>query len=77
MKQASVLLTMFQLKQIIESVFHESVREQYHQIHCRVQSEDVLCDVWDGTNIMENLLFKKEVSSLGLILYQDAYDVVK
>lgn len=52
------------------------MREQYSQVHSHVPSEDVLRDVWDGSNIRENLLFKTEVSSLGLILYQDSFEVV-
>ena len=65
------------IKQTIESLFqYESVREQYSQVHSRVPSEDVLRDVWDGSNIREHLLFKTEVSSLGLILYQDSFEVV-
>lgn len=52
------------------------MREQYNQVHSRVPSMDVFQDVWDGTNIKENLLLKAEESSLGLILYQDAFEVV-
>ena len=78
MRQAkSVLLNMSQSNKQFEYLFHcESVREQYNQVHSGVPSEDVIRDVWDGTNMRENLLFKTEASSLGLILYQDAFEVV-
>lgn len=35
----------------------------------------MLRDVWDGTDIENNKMFEQQ-SSLGLILYQDAFEVV-
>lgn len=65
------------IKTTIESLFlSESIREQHKQSHSQVQTEDVIKDVWDGKNITENLLFVSEASSLGLILYQDSFEVV-
>ncbi|KAL2083090.1 hypothetical protein ACEWY4_020863 [Coilia grayii] len=65
------------IKQTIASLFCcESVQEQYKQMHSSSGSKDVLKDVWDGKNMAENELFHTEGSSLGLILYQDAFEVV-
>ena len=64
------------IKQTLEALFQcKSVREQYNQVHTRVQTKDVFQDVWDGDNITEKS-FNTESSSLGLILYQDAFEVV-
>lgn len=61
----------------IESLLSsESVKEQLQQIKPRAQSENIIQDLWDGTNIKENLLLKHTASSLGIILYQDSFEVV-
>ncbi len=44
-------------------------------MHSRVQVKDVLKDVWDGENITANLQHADE-SALGLVLYQDSFEVV-
>lgn len=54
----------------------ESVREQIQKIKSRVKLDCVLQDFWDGTNVKNNLLFNHMDSSLGIILYQDAFEVV-
>lgn len=36
---------------------------------------DTLEDIWDGSNVAENALFQSDPKSLGLILYQDAFEV--
>lgn len=54
----------------------ESVREQLQQVKTRVQPDNIIQDLWDGTNIENNLLLKHTASSLGIILYQDAFEVV-
>lgn len=65
------------VKQTIDSLFHcQSVQEQYKQVHSSIGSKDILKDVWDGKNMAENVLFQTESSSLSLILYQDAFEVV-
>ncbi|CAM4563987.1 unnamed protein product [Leuciscus chuanchicus] len=51
-----------------------SVQEQYNDVHSRVQLKDILKDVWDGENITANLHHADE-SALGLVLYQDAFEV--
>jgi len=64
------------LKQTIEALFHcETVWKQYREVHDRIQSQDIFEDVWDGEIIKENLA-QTEKSSLGLILYQDSFEVV-
>lgn len=52
----------------------QSVFEQYKQVHAHTETDNVLQDVWDGENVTENTL--KKDGSLGLILYQDAFEVV-
>lgn len=37
--------------------------------------KDTLEDIWDGSNVAENALFQSDPKSLGLILYQDAFEV--
>lgn len=65
------------IKDTLASLFHsESVRKQHAQVHGRVQNKDIIQDVWDGQTVSDNPLFKAETSSLGLILYQDAFEVV-
>lgn len=53
----------------------ESVKEQLQQIEYSTQPDDVLRDVWDGRIIKDNLLFQHN-ASLGIILYQDSFEVV-
>ncbi|XP_052433435.1 uncharacterized protein LOC127974294 [Carassius gibelio] len=63
------------VKKTIESLLHcKSVREQYNDVHSRVRLKDILKDVWDGENITANLHHADE-SALGLVLYQDAFEV--
>lgn len=65
------------IKQTIDSPFHcQSVQEQYKQVHSSIGSKDILKDEWDGKNMAKNVLFQTESSSLSLILYQDAFEVV-
>lgn len=64
------------VKQTIEALFHcESVWKQYREVHSRVQVKDIFEDVWDSEIITKNLA-QTERSSLGLILYQDSFEVV-
>lgn len=48
--------------------------EQYKQVHAHTETDNVFQDVWDGENVTDNAL--KKDGSLGLILYQDAFEVV-
>lgn len=54
----------------------ESIREQHRCTHLNVRQKDIYKDVWDGKIIAENALFKSDPLSLGLILFQDAFEVV-
>ncbi len=60
---------------IVSLLSSESVREKLHQIRSRVQSNYVFQDLWDGTKIKNNLLLKDTTSSIGIILYQDSFEV--
>ncbi len=65
------------VKKTIESLLSsETVREQLQQAKNSIQPDNVLQDVWDGTNIEKNLLLNQTASSLGVILYQDSFEVV-
>lgn len=65
------------IKETLKSLFQcESVWEQYKQVHSGIGCKDILRDVWDGRTVAENVFFQTEGSSLGLILYQDAFEVV-
>lgn len=65
------------MKNTIESLLSsESVREQIQQVKTRVQPDNVIQDLWDGINIENNLLLEHTASSLGIILYQDSFEVV-
>ena len=44
--------------------------------HSRPSTSNVFTDVWDGQNSTDNVLLKTESTSLALILYQDAFEVV-
>lgn len=61
---------------IVSLLSSESVRDQLQQIQTRVQTDNIFQDLWDGTNIKKNLLLKHTTSSIGIILYQDAFEVV-
>lgn len=64
------------VKNTIESLLSsESVLEQRQQAKIRVQPENVLQDVWDGA-IIKNLLLNHTAPLLGVILYQDSFEVV-
>lgn len=64
------------VKQTIESLLNcKSVREQYRDVHSHVPLKDILKDVWGGENVTANM-HKIDKSSLGLILYQDSFEVV-
>lgn len=52
------------------------MREQHSYTHLQVRQKGVLKDIWDGKVIAENASFKSEPMSLGLILYQDSFEVV-
>lgn len=54
----------------------QSVCEQYATTHSQPPSENVYQDVRDGAGVQGNLLFQTEPSSLGIILYQDSFEVV-
>ena len=65
------------VKNTIQSLLSsESVMEQLQQAKTRVQPDNVLQDVWDGTIIEKNLLLNHMAPSLGVILYQDSFEVV-
>lgn len=46
------------------------------QIKCSSRSKDILEDIWDGSDVSSNALFDSNDNSLGLILYQDSFEVV-
>lgn len=50
--------------------------EQYATTHSEPPSENVYQDVRDRAGAQGNLLFQTEPSSLGIILYQDSFEVV-
>ena len=54
----------------------ESVREQHATTHLQPATEDLIQDVRDGEGFKGNQLFKTEPYSVGVILYQDAFEVV-
>ena len=54
----------------------ESVREQYAATRLQPSVVNVYQDVKDGEGVQSNLLLKTEPSSVGLMLYQDAFEVV-
>ena len=65
------------VKNTLESLLLcKSVWEQHKQIKTTMRTDEVLQDVWDGTNIEGNMLFKNATSSLGVILYQDSFELV-
>ncbi|KAK0144953.1 hypothetical protein N1851_016149 [Merluccius polli] len=54
----------------------ESVREQYAATRLQPSTDNVYQDVRDGEGVQSNVLFKTDPSSVGLILYQDSFEVV-
>lgn len=54
----------------------ESVREQYVATHLQQATENIIQDVRDGAGFKGSQLLKTEPSSVGVILYQDAFEVV-
>ncbi len=65
------------IKETLTSLFEsEAFKKQYEKVHSRLSTRDILEDVWDGQNFTDNVLLKTETSSLALILYQDAFEVV-
>ena len=55
----------------------ESVREQYAATRFQPSTVNLYQDVRDGEGVQSNLLLKTEPSSVGLVLYQDAFEVVR
>ncbi len=53
----------------------DTVTEHCKQVFSDVRPHDVLHDVWNGSNLKGNKLLNTDVSSLSLILYQDALEV--
>lgn len=65
------------IKKTLSALFEsEAFKMQYDKAHSRLSTQDVFEDVWDGHNTADNVLFKSDTSSLALILYQDAFEVV-
>lgn len=54
----------------------ESMQKQHSYTHLQIHNKDVLKDIWDGKVIANNALLKSDPMSLGLILYQDSFEVV-
>ena len=55
---------------------NESLREQYTLTCLQPSTDAVYQDVKDGEGFQSNPMLKADPSSLGLILYQDAFEVV-
>ncbi|XP_070406925.1 uncharacterized protein [Nothobranchius furzeri] len=55
---------------------NESLREQYTMTRSQPSADAVYQDVKDGEGFQRNPVLKADPSSLGLILYQDAFEVV-
>lgn len=51
-------------------------KNQYEKAHFHIPKHGASEDVWDGQNTTDNVLLKTETSSVALILYQDAFEVV-
>lgn len=65
------------IKDTLKSLFrHSSVKEQYQLSKNRTSTNMVVEDVADGKNVKDNQLLNGNPSSLSLILYQDAFEVV-
>lgn len=39
------------------------------------RAKDTVEDIWDGSFVAEHIFFQSDPKSLGLILYQDAFEV--
>lgn len=68
------------ITETLRSLFQcESVRQQVHahkqQVFSPTGPTDTLEDIWDGSTVAENALFQSDPKSLGLIFYQDAFEV--
>lgn len=64
------------IKQSLEALFCcKSVIEQHKNSQSTIKANYVLSDVWDGSNVDDNVLLKDDTDSLALILYQDAFEV--
>ncbi|KAL0148647.1 hypothetical protein M9458_055974, partial [Cirrhinus mrigala] len=64
------------IKQSLEALFCcKSVIEQHKNSRSTIKTNDVLSDVWDGSNVDDNVLLKDDTDSLALILYEDAFEV--
>ena len=55
----------------------QSVQGQYASTRLEPSAPDVYQDVRDGEGFQNNLLLKSKPSSIGIILYQDAFEVVR
>lgn len=55
---------------------NESLHEQYTVTCLQPSTDGVYQDVKDGEGFQSNPMLKADPSSLGLILYQDAFEVV-
>lgn len=65
------------IKETLKSLFRQSsVRDQYYQSKNYTSTNLVVKDVADGKNVKENALLKGTPSSLSIIFYQDAFEVV-
>lgn len=65
------------IKETLAALFKsKSMQEQYAATRSKQSSEGIFQDVNDGKGAQCNPLFKAEPSSLGLMLYQDAFEVV-
>lgn len=65
------------IKETLAALFKsKSMQEQYAATRSKQSSEGIFQDVNDGKGAQCNPLFKAEPSSLGFMLYQDAFEVV-
>lgn len=68
------------ITETLRSLFQcQSVGQQVHahkqQMFSPTRPTDTLEDIWDGSSVAENALFQSDPKSLGLILYQDVFEV--
>ena len=61
---------------VLETFKSQSVQDQYASTRLEPSAPDVYQDVRDGEGFQNNLLLKSEPFSIGIILYQDAFEVV-
>lgn len=65
------------INETLQSIFnHRSVSDLLENYTCKNSQKDVLQDVTDGSVYKENELFKNESNSLGVLLFQDSFEVV-